>query len=146
MLPTYIALGRVLITRSLSTIGCRWKFSNCFSSLNWSNFSIERRNPKLKQLETSVFRSESSVTGFGKNSPLWQNLKSLWQYFEGLFNFWHNLEFTLANIECHWASLHLCKSPNISEQSSSHLVTLVQTKQNFNQLFVFRFSHFDANL
>ena len=67
MLPTYIALGRVLITRSLSTIGCRWKFSNCFSSLNWSNFSIERRNPKLKQLETSVF----------VQSPVWPDLAKI---------------------------------------------------------------------
>ena len=37
-----------------------------------------------------------SVTRFGEISPLWQNLRCLWQIFEGLFDFWHSLKPTLA--------------------------------------------------
>jgi len=34
----------------------------------------------------------SSVTRFGEISPLWQNLKTLWLFFEGLFYIGQNFE------------------------------------------------------
>ena len=36
--------------------------------------------------------SESTVTRFGEFSPLWQNFKSLWLLFEGLFCIGQNFE------------------------------------------------------
>ena len=40
---------------------------------------------------TAQSRMRSRETRFGQNWPLWQNLTSLWQFFEGKFSIWHNL-------------------------------------------------------
>ena len=39
-----------------------------------------------------------SVTRFGEILPLWQNFKSLWLFFEGLFCIWQTLEPNWANV------------------------------------------------
>ena len=35
---------------------------------------------------------KETLTRFGEITPLWQNLKTLWQYFEGLFSIWQTLK------------------------------------------------------
>ena len=44
------------------------------------------------------------VTRFGKISPLWQKLNSLWQFNEGLFGIWRILLPTSANFVYNWAN------------------------------------------
>ena len=44
------------------------------------------------------------VTRFGKISPLWQKLNSLWQFNEGLFGIWQILLPTSANFVYNWAN------------------------------------------
>ena len=46
------------------------------------------------------FKALSRVTRFDEISPLWQNLKSLWQIFEGKFSIWQNLGPILAKFVC----------------------------------------------
>ena len=65
-----------------------------------------------------------SVTTFGDFSPLWQNIQSLGQVFQGLFTIWQNFGPTLVNFVCPWANFRWWKWPN-AEKESSHLVTLV---------------------
>ena len=48
----------------------------------------------------------SSVTRFGKISPLWKIL-------DGLFFIWEIVEPTLSNLLYYWANLNSCKWPNI---------------------------------
>ena len=57
----------------------------------------------------------SSVPRFVKFSPLWQNRKSFWQFFERLFCIWPTYERTLANLVCNWANCHSCISRNIEK-------------------------------
>ena len=57
----------------------------------------------------------SSVTRFGKFSPLWKFCKGLWQNVKGLFTTWENFEPTSANFLCHWTNFHCCKWPNIKK-------------------------------
>ena len=64
-----------------------------------------------------------SVTRFGEISPLWQKLKCLWQFNEGLFSIWQKLLPTLANFVYNWAIFHGCKWTN-NENYENHLVTL----------------------
>ena len=45
-----------------------------------------------------------SVTTFGDFSPLWQNIQSLGQVFQGLFTIWQNFGPTLVNFVCPWAN------------------------------------------
>ena len=51
----------------------------------------------------------TSVTRLGEFSPLWQNLQSLGQFFEGLFIIWQNFGPTLAN----WENFRSCKWLNV---------------------------------
>ena len=46
----------------------------------------------------------ASVTSFAEISPLLQNFKSLWQFFDRIFLIWQNDEPTLANLEHYWAN------------------------------------------
>ena len=56
-----------------------------------------------------------SVTRFGEIPPLWQNLKTLRQFFEGLFSVGQNFKPTLANLVYYLAILHWSKWPNIKQ-------------------------------
>ena len=40
------------------------------------------------------------MTRIGEILPLWQNIKSFWQYFDSLFSIWHTFEPTLINLVC----------------------------------------------
>ena len=71
-----------------------------------------------------MFGILSSVTRFGKISPLWQKITSLWQILSGLFLFWQNAEPPLADLWHYWTNFPCCKWPNI-EKYSNNLVTLV---------------------
>ena len=64
------------------------------------------------------------MTRFGEISPLWQNLKSLWQFFEGKFSIWQHLWPILANFVCSWANFNWWKWSNIEKilQTSGHTV------------------------
>ena len=46
----------------------------------------------------------SSVTRFVE---IWQNLTSLWQFFDSLVFIWQNVKYTLANLQRYWANF-LC--------------------------------------
>ena len=50
-----------------------------------------------------------SVTRSGENSPLWQNISSLWQFFDGLISIWQYCEPTLVPVLCCWAIIRFCK-------------------------------------
>ena len=78
------------------------------------------------------------VTRFGKISPIWQNLQSLGQFFEGLFIIWEHFGPTLANIVCNWASFHWRKWPNVEKQVS-HLVTLVHHFELLSTMYMSSF-------
>ena len=47
--------------------------------------------PNGQRLVSSLIRLRTSVTRFGEISPLRQNVKKPWQFFEGWFNVWHCL-------------------------------------------------------
>ena len=53
----------------------------------------------------------SSVTRFGKNSPLRQSFKWLWQIWKGPLSIWQHFEHILA--KSYWAKFQCCKWPNI---------------------------------
>ena len=55
------------------------------------------------------------MTKFGEISPLWQNIKNIWQLYEGLISIWQTFEPTLENSMCFWANLRCCKWPNIEQ-------------------------------
>ena len=55
-----------------------------------------------------------SVTRLGKMLPLWQNLKSIWQFLRVYLVFHKNWP-CVANFECHWANFHSYKWPNIKK-------------------------------
>ena len=59
--------------------------------------------------------TSTSVTRFGEFSPLWQNLKRFWQYFEILFRIWHTFEPTLTNLVCNLENCVCCKWRNIEK-------------------------------
>ena len=54
----------------------------------------------------------TSVTRFGEISPLWQNLKSLWQFFGGLYCIGRNVEPNWAK-KLFWTNFHCCYWPII---------------------------------
>ena len=60
-------------------------------------------------------RPASSVTRMGEILPLWQNFKTLWQSFEGLFSIWQTFEPTLGCICTLKPNFHCCKWPNIEQ-------------------------------
>ena len=47
--------------------------------------------PNGQRLVSTLIRLRPSVTRFGEISPLRQNVKKPWQFFEGWFNVWHCL-------------------------------------------------------
>ena len=59
---------------------------------------------------------KSSVTRFGEIPPLWQNFKTLGQFFECLVSVGQNFETTLAHILFSLANFHCCKWPNINQK------------------------------
>ena len=67
---------------------------------------------------------EISVTRFGEILPLWQIIKCLWQFYEGLFSIWEKLLPTLAIFGYNWATFHCYKWTN-NENYKSHLLTLL---------------------
>ena len=58
---------------------------------NWK--ALRRLDAFLLNLPTYVagFYLPTSVTKFDEISPLWQKLKCLWQFYEGLFIIWQKL-------------------------------------------------------
>ena len=77
----------------------------------------------------------TSVTRFGKISPLWQKLQCLWQFFEGLFSSRQKLIPTSANFVYNWAIIRGCKWTN-NEDYKSHLVTLQRTVIDLGRITV----------
>ena len=65
---------------------------------------------------------ETSVTRFGKISPLWHNFCKLWPFWKSSFNSWEHFEFTLAKFIFFWANLQCLKWPNNMQiiQQSGH--------------------------
>ena len=55
------------------------------------------------------------MTRFGEISPLWQNFKNIWQFYEGLIGIWQTFEPTMENSVCFWANLCWCKWQNIEQ-------------------------------
>ena len=55
----------------------------------------------------------SRVTGYGKISPLWNNIISVLQSLDSLSSIWQNCEPTLVNFLCCWANIQCCKGPKI---------------------------------
>ena len=64
----------------------------------------------------------NSVARFGKIPTLWQNFKTLRQYFESLVSVGQNFKSTLANIFYYLSNFHWSKWPNIKQiiQPSGH--------------------------
>ena len=58
---------------------------------------------------------KSSVTRFGEIPPLWQNFKTLRQFFEVLVGVGQTFELTLANLLYDLANFHWYKWPNIKQ-------------------------------
>ena len=96
----FLSFGRWPQSKSLSTIWLgtfgggflKIYVSNkyCFRVLLWHIACF------ADFLPTYWFRA--SVNGFGEFSPLWLNLKRLWQFVHSLFTIWQNLKLTLAKI------------------------------------------------
>ena len=55
------------------------------------------------------------VTRFGEIPPLWQNFKSLLQFFESLVSIRQTFEPNLANFKGIMAIFRYCKWPNIEK-------------------------------
>ena len=72
-----------------------------------------RTTKKLNAFTKMLFWCGSSVTRFGKISPLWQLFTSLWHIFDSLFLIWQNAYRAFANLWYFWANFHCCKWPNI---------------------------------
>ena len=72
----------------------------------------------------------SSVTRLGEILPLWQKIKFLWQFYEGLFSIWQKLLPTVANFVHNWAIFHGCKWTN-NEYYKSYLVTLISSSSTW---------------
>ena len=58
-------------------------------------------------------------------SPLLANFINCLRTVEGLFSMWQNIEHTLANFSCCWASSHWCNVQILSKYSGRYLVTLL---------------------
>ena len=66
----------------------------------------------------------ASVTRFGENSSIGQDLRSLWQHFKCLICIWQNFEPILALNIGYWNIFRCCKNSHIVSMWSSHLVIL----------------------
>ena len=58
------------------------------------------------------------------NYALWQNVKSFWQYFEGLFSKWQRFESSLENIFA-TGQIVIFANGQILNKQPSYLVTLI---------------------
>ena len=85
-------------------------------SRRWRYF-WKRRNMSFE--DRTWGHATFSVARFGDISPIWQQKFSLWQFLEGLFSLWQNLEPTLVNFYAFGKKCNV-----INEKWSSHLVTL----------------------
>ena len=95
---------------------------NCIEKTPWTSQVLRRKNVSelsrcpnsfvmfyfLNSATVSCLATTTNVTRFGEISPLWQNLQSLWQFFEALFTIWQNFEPTLAYFVYFWSNFHLC--------------------------------------
>ena len=59
-----------------------------------------------------------SATRFGEILPLWQNMFSIWQFFDITFGIVFNL--LCAKKLCHWANVHCCNWPKHYRAIWSH--------------------------
>ena len=88
-----------------------FSFTRCLSFsarsiLIWkpTTFTTPTSQIHQKKFFNSLLSTPGNVTRFGEISPIWQNLLSLWQYFEGIFSIWQSYETALVNLVCHWAN------------------------------------------
>ena len=73
----------------------------------------------------NTFLSLASVTRFGHFRRYFANFINCLRTVEGLFSMWQNIEHTLANFSCCWASSHWCNVQILSKYSGRYLVTLL---------------------
>ena len=69
-------------------------------------------------------KTVTSVTRFGDISPLWHDVKTLWQFWMCSISICQNFELILANLLCDYAYFHWCKEKNIKYAAIAQWIRL----------------------